>query len=169
MVLGSDPDVDVAVLQVDHPDLIADIGALTLRDPVAADKGRPVYLVGYPSAGPLTLSSGGIVTRVWDDAIQTTSSAFGGNSGGPLLDACGDVLGVLWAGSWSDNFFPYQQRDSPRSRCPEVGEAPLPADVPDVLQSPGTVIWHYAAEPPADVDCAGGGRRLADWPTRRGS
>lgn len=153
-VLGSNPELDVALLEVFDPSLINDVPAVEFRNPTGDDVGAPIYLVGYPSAGALTAATGAI-TRVWDDEIQTDSSAQGGNSGGPMFDACGDVLGVLWAGSSSTNFshsgHVLQEAISrlPKRRPPIVGGAP------DWLTPPGVVVWHYAAAPPEGVDCVG--------------
>ena len=153
-VLGSNPELDVALLEVFDPSMISDVPAVEFRNPTGDDAGAPIYLVGYPSAGALTAATG-VITRVWNDEIQTDSSAQGGNSGGPMFDACGDVLGVLWAGSSSTNFshsgHVLQEAISrlPRHRPPIVGGAP------DWLTPPGVVVWHYGATPPEGVDCVG--------------
>ena len=153
-VLGSDPEHDVALLEVFDPALVADVPAVEFRNPTKADVGAPVYLVGYPSAGALTAATG-IITRVWEDEILTNSSSQGGNSGGPMFDACGDVLGVLWAGSRVSNF-------SHSGEVLQTALAALPkqkplvvAELPTWLTPPGVAVWHYAALPPRGVDCVG--------------
>lgn len=154
-VLGSDPSVDMALLGVFAPELVADLPVAGLRVPERDDIGSDVYLVGYPGGGPLTVSFGGIVSRVWEDEIQTTSASAGGNSGGPMFDQCGNVIGVLWAGSSSSNF-----SHSGEVLSRKLGELQpvwprLPAEVPEALASISEfLLWHYGTEPPDDVDCS---------------
>jgi S1-C subfamily serine protease len=71
-------------------------------DPPAAEDS--VTAVGYPLGGPLTLSPGTVVDRV-DGAslgiegpvVRLTSQVQPGNSGGPLLDRKGRVVGIVYA------------------------------------------------------------------------
>lgn len=155
MVLGSDPDVDVALLETARPGAASDIPAVIMRDPVAADAGSPVQLVGYPSGGPLTVSYGGAVSRVWEDEIQTTASSAGGNSGGPMFDNCGEVLGVLWAGSSDANFSHSSTAVRAALARMTLVRPSLPEQVPEFLQGEGRLVWHYGAEPPPMIDCSG--------------
>ena len=172
-VLDSDPEVDMALLQVFDQSTVNDLPVVDLRVPTEADLGSPVFLVGYPGAGPLTISLGGIVSRVWEDEILTTSASRGGNSGGPMFDACGDVLGVLWAGSQTRNF-----SHSGTALLRALGDleprwSELPTNVPDsLLIPPAWMIWHFDRTPPDDVDCSGAdgdfwvgyaGPRTGDW------
>ena len=64
-VLGSDPEHDVALLEVFDPIEVLDVPSVAFRDPTPSDVGEPVYLVGYPSAGALTAATG-VITRVWE-------------------------------------------------------------------------------------------------------
>ena len=172
-VLDSDPDVDMALLQVYDRNAVNDVPVVDLRIPTEADLGRPVFLVGYPGAGPLTASLGGIVSRVWEDEILTTSASRGGNSGGPMFDACGDVLGVLWAGSAARNFSHsgtalLRALEELKPRWPD-----LPTNIPDSFRMPpGWMLWHFDTTPPDDVDCSRAdgdfwvgyaGPRTSDW------
>ena len=152
VVLGSDAEHDVALLEVFDPLDVLDVPSVAFRNPTPDDVGEPVYLVGYPSAGALTAATG-VITRVWEDEILTNSSSRGGNSGGPMFDACGDVLGVLWAGSSASNFShsgevlseTLESLDQPP---PALPERPAGIVIPD-----GVVIWHWGSEPPAGVNC----------------
>jgi S1-C subfamily serine protease len=64
--------------------------------------GQTSFAVGYPAQagtfGPPIVTKGG-VSRTFTDSgevwVQTDASVNGGNSGGPLLDECGRVLGVV--------------------------------------------------------------------------
>jgi S1-C subfamily serine protease len=73
------------------------------------EPGQPVTAVGYPLGGPLTLSPGRVV-RIFDgrtlpagfafdgEVIEVSSKIKPGNSGGPLLDRRGRLVGVVFAG-----------------------------------------------------------------------
>jgi S1-C subfamily serine protease len=96
---------------------LVDIGAtkVAARLPDVAElgpdpkPGQRVTAVGYPLGGPLTLSPGRVI-RYLDGSSLPAGIAFGGpvlqvssrikhgNSGGPLLDARGRVVGVIFAG-----------------------------------------------------------------------
>lgn len=101
-VVGVDPSTDIAVLTIQ-----AHASALTpleLGNSDAVRVGDTVYAIGNPFGYTRTLTSG-IVSAVQrritapntlpiDNAIQTDASINHGNSGGPLLDAAGRVIGV---------------------------------------------------------------------------
>jgi S1-C subfamily serine protease len=101
-VVGKDRSTDVAVLKID-----AHARALTplpLGDSDAVRVGDPVYAIGNPFGLTRTLTTG-VVSAVQrqifapnnvpiDSVIQTDAAINHGNSGGPLLDAGGRVIGV---------------------------------------------------------------------------
>jgi S1-C subfamily serine protease len=101
-VVGRDPVLDLAVLSVRvprstlHPLALGSAGSLRVGDPVAAI-GDPFDLDRSVSAGivsavgrEMTAPNGFAIP----DAIQTDAAINHGNSGGPLLDARGRVVGV---------------------------------------------------------------------------
>ena len=103
-VVGKDPSTDTAVLKVD-----AHARALTplpLGNSDAVTVGDTVYAIGNPFGFTRTLTSGLVsavqrqieaptATRLSiDHAIQTDAAINHGNSGGPLIDAGGRVIGV---------------------------------------------------------------------------
>ena len=101
-VVGSDPSTDIAVLDVDAPASVLD--PLELGDSDAVRVGEGVVAIGSPFGLEQTVT-GGIVSALHrqitapnnfaiDDAIQTDAAINHGNSGGPLLDLNGDVIGV---------------------------------------------------------------------------
>ncbi|MCY3559144.1 MAG: trypsin-like peptidase domain-containing protein [Chloroflexi bacterium] len=162
-VIGVDPDFDLALLEVDSPGLVQDVPALRMRAPTTDDVGEPIYLIGYPGGEALTISGGGVVSQVWDDNIQTSAVVRGGNSGGPVFDACGAVIGVLWAGgsSWSYTYSGGALMRSLQRLNDSWPRWPLtPASVPPALRAAERLIWHYGPEPPQDVDCS---ELDADW------
>ena len=154
-VLDSDPSVDMALLEVYDKSLVADVPVAPLRIPEQRDLGEPVYLVGYPGGGELTVSFGGVIFNIWNDEIQTTSASRGGNSGGPMFDACGNVLGVLWAGNAATNFSHSGEAllnalDRLEPRWPA-----LPRDLAHDIRVPkGMLIWHFGTQPPEEIDCS---------------
>ncbi len=104
-VLGSDSFSDLAVLHV--PDLNGE--QFTVRDD-PAKVGEICVAIGTPmSAGLQNSASLGIVSGVGrqiampngrnEEIIQTDAAINGGNSGGPLVDILGKVIGVNFAGS----------------------------------------------------------------------
>lgn len=101
-----------ALISVSHTTLVADLAFIkTYQElPIVASigkdpqKGDRVAAVGYPLGGPWTLSQGSVLgyfdgavygidheTLVFDAKVQP------GNSGGPLLDRDGNVVGVVFA------------------------------------------------------------------------
>ncbi|MFN0154292.1 MAG: S1C family serine protease [Gaiella sp.] len=101
-LIGSDPSTDLAVLDVD-----AGAGALTplvLANSDLVQVGDPVVAIGNPFGLERTVTAG-IVSALQravtapngfqiDQAIQTDAPINQGNSGGPLIDAKGHVIGV---------------------------------------------------------------------------
>ncbi|HEV2593021.1 MAG TPA: trypsin-like peptidase domain-containing protein [Gaiellaceae bacterium] len=101
-VVGKDPSTDVAVLKIDtHARALT---PLTLGDSDSVRVGDEVYAIGNPFGYTRTLTSG-LVSAVQrqisapnslpiDNAIQTDAAINHGNSGGPLIDVAGRVIGV---------------------------------------------------------------------------
>jgi S1-C subfamily serine protease len=101
-LVGTDPSTDLAVLRVDAPAGL--LAPLTLADSSAVDVGDPVLALGSPFGLEGTITSG-IVSALHRemtapnnftiiDTIQTDAAINHGNSGGPLLDGRGRVIGV---------------------------------------------------------------------------
>jgi putative serine protease PepD len=104
-VAGLDPATDLAVVRIVDPpaDLVpatlGDSGAVGVGDPVMAI-GNPLGLQGTVTTGivsavdrPVTAGDGQGATVV-TAAIQTDAAVNPGNSGGPLVDASGRVIGI---------------------------------------------------------------------------
>jgi S1-C subfamily serine protease len=101
-VVGTDPATDLALLRVDLPgDALV---PLPLGDSDGVAVGEPVVAIGNPFGLERTVTAGIVsalqraVTSpsgsVIDHVIQTDAPINHGNSGGPLLDAAGRVIGV---------------------------------------------------------------------------
>jgi S1-C subfamily serine protease len=101
-VVGTDRFNDVALLKVDPKDL--DLVRLRFAGPEDSHVGDPVVAIGSPFGEEQSVSEGVISamdrsirsTSGFDtvDAIQTDAAINRGNSGGPLLDARGRVIGI---------------------------------------------------------------------------
>lgn len=85
---------DVAVLELSEP-LPGDAGILAWSALPATD-GLPVFAVGSPIDG-VVLSRGEVLGRDEDGWIVASAPVDPGNSGGPLLDETGAVIGVVVA------------------------------------------------------------------------
>jgi S1-C subfamily serine protease len=101
-LVGRDPSTDLAVLRVDAPAGL--LSPLSLADSSAVEVGDPVLALGSPFGLQGTITSG-IVSAlhremrapnnfVIIDTIQTDAAINHGNSGGPLLERAGRVIGV---------------------------------------------------------------------------
>ena len=102
-VLAYDSTIDLAVLKVNARKMTA---ATVCKEPVSV--GAPVYAIGS-SRGMTNTYSQGIITyadRVVDGVshVQHDASITHGNSGGPLINAFGEVVGInTWGISDSQN------------------------------------------------------------------
>jgi putative serine protease PepD len=101
-VVGEDPATDVAVVRMDAPQSM--LHPLTFASSGAVQPGDPVYAIGNPFGLERTMTAG-IVSAVGRDiqapdgrtipnAIQTDAAINHGNSGGPLIDVAGRVIGI---------------------------------------------------------------------------
>jgi S1-C subfamily serine protease len=97
-VAKTDPGNDLALIEVDGAP--SGLGQPLWPDPAvrrAPAVGDSVLLVGSPFGLESTVTTG-VVSRVTSKTIQTDAAANPGNSGGPVIDASGRVLGVLVRG-----------------------------------------------------------------------
>jgi putative serine protease PepD len=101
-LVGSDSGTDLAVIKVDPS--ATTLVPLTLGDSSTVQTGQAVFAIGSPfgladslSAG-IVSATGRTITSPSNksiaNAIQTDAAINHGNSGGPLLDASGNVIGV---------------------------------------------------------------------------
>lgn len=98
-VIGTDRVHDLALLQIDAPNL----QPVTLADSSNLMVGQKVYAIGNPFGLSGTMTSG-IISSIRsirgaegapiEDAIQTDAAINPGNSGGPLLNSHGEVIGI---------------------------------------------------------------------------
>jgi serine protease Do len=99
-LIDVDAKLDLALLRmVDPPE---NLQVIDFVDPDDVDIGEPVVAIGHPETGGLwTLTTGTISSVVKDfqgkagkDVFQTDASVNRGNSGGPLLNAYGQMVGI---------------------------------------------------------------------------
>jgi S1-C subfamily serine protease len=101
-IIGTDPSTDIAVLKIDAASRA--LTPLPLGDSSAVRVGDAVVAIGNPFGLERTVTAG-IVSALQrqiqapngfaiDEVIQTDAAINHGNSGGPLLDADGQVIGV---------------------------------------------------------------------------
>jgi serine protease Do len=99
-VVGVDPRTDVALLKIDARDL----PALPFGDSDRLQVGEPVMAIGNPFGLEQTVTTGIVSAKErfigsgpYDDFIQTDASVNPGNSGGPLVDTRGTLVGITTA------------------------------------------------------------------------
>jgi S1-C subfamily serine protease len=102
VVVGADPNKDLAVLKIDAPK--HELTPILVGSSTDLQVGQKVFAIGNPFGFDQSLTTGVIsglgrqfrskTGRMIDGVIQTDAAINPGNSGGPLLDSAGRLIGV---------------------------------------------------------------------------
>jgi len=91
-VVGINPRLDLALVWIARH-----AGAAEFVEPVAQPKdGAEIFVIGHPEGLKYTLSTG-IISDLREETVQISAAVSPGNSGGPVYDRKGELMGIVSA------------------------------------------------------------------------
>jgi serine protease Do len=102
-VLGANPNYDLALLELVNPEDLPDVPPIPLADSDEVRTGQKAIAIGNPFGLRSTVTSGIVSTVAREEIpgaefpipmIQTDAAINRGNSGGPLLNSRGELIGI---------------------------------------------------------------------------
>jgi S1-C subfamily serine protease len=147
-VLGSEPLIDVAILKLDLPEGTEVPGVLSFADSSTLRPGDEVVAIGNALGSfPNTVSEGTVngVDRGFpsdsglSDMIQHDAEIWHGNSGGPLLNLSGQVVGINTAGISGGSF----GMDTSSADMAFAVEGNTVCSTAAKLLEDGEIVWPY--------------------------
>jgi serine protease Do len=99
-ILAYDIPLDLALVKIEG--VRTPLPTVDFAESEKVDIGEQVYAIGHPEQGGLWSLTTGVISAYWSDyggiagknMFQTDASINRGNSGGPLLDNAGDMIGI---------------------------------------------------------------------------
>ena len=89
-VIANAPQLDLALLWVGR-----NAGSAEFDQPIAAARdGENIFVIGHPEGLKFTLSTG-IISGLRDQSLQISAAISPGNSGGPIYDNRGNLIGIV--------------------------------------------------------------------------
>jgi S1-C subfamily serine protease len=89
-VVGQSPQLDLALLWMTRHS-----GSADFVQPLSAGRdGAEIFVIGHPEGLRYTLSTG-IISGLRDDEVQISAAVSPGNSGGPVYDHRGNLIGIV--------------------------------------------------------------------------
>lgn len=97
-VIETYPEIDLAVIDIDEPDL----PALELADTYDLENGEEMYFIGNPLKFQWIANQGTVIDYVGVNSkelpvVMMDSPVYRGNSGSPVINQSGQVIGVVFA------------------------------------------------------------------------
>lgn len=89
VLVASNADADIVLYKARYPHTPIEIS------PTAPNYGNEVVIIGYPGPTNVYSYTKGVVSAFFNDWIEVDAACYYGNSGGPVVNAVGQVIGIV--------------------------------------------------------------------------